>query len=59
MPTNVQLRNIIISPELGKECNKGKSLFIVDFNDFYQRNGFELNGGSVALKVKNSLFLFD
>jgi len=59
MPNNVTLKNIIISPELGKECSSRKSLFIVDFTDFYQKNGFELNGGNVVLKVKNSLFLFD
>lgn len=49
MPTNIQLRNIIISPHL----------FIVDFFDFYQKNGFEINGGNIVLKIKNSLFLFD
>lgn len=59
MPTNVQLKNIIVSPKQGKAFNGlKKGLFIVDFFDFYQKNGFELNGGNVVLKIKNSLFLF-
>jgi hypothetical protein len=42
MPTNVLLKNIIVSPLKyeGKEKLELKSLFIVDFNDFYQKNGF-------------------
>lgn len=61
MPTNIQLKNIIISLNASLKCRKEeerRSLFIVDFHDFYQKNGFELNGGHAVLKVKNSLFLF-
>jgi hypothetical protein len=61
MPTNVLLKNIIISPMISEGPNKSerKSLFIVDFHDFYQKNGFESEGGNIVLKVKNSLFIFD
>ena len=59
MPTNVLLKNIIVSPDLGNESQERKSLFMVDFHDFYQKNGFEANDGKIVLKVKNSLFLFD
>lgn len=60
MPTNIQLKNIIISPQLHNLFkNSKKGLFIVDFFDFYQKNGFELNSGDICLKIKNSLFLFD
>jgi len=61
MPTNVLLKNIIVSPWKyeGKEKLELKSLFMVDFNDFYQKNGFESSGGQILLKVTNSLFLFD
>jgi len=62
MPTNIQLKNIIVSLSSSLRSRKEearKSLFIVDFHDFYQKNGFELNGGHAVLKVKNSLFLFE
>ena len=62
MPTNVHLNNIIVSLNPALKCRREqdrRSLFIVDFHDFYQKNGFELNGGHAALKVRNSLFLFE
>ena len=59
MPTSVLLKNIIISPLTSGIEGDPKSLFIVDFNDFYQKNGFESYGGTTSLKVRNSLFLFD
>lgn len=59
MPTNVLLKNIIISPLTSGIEGDPKSLFIVDFHDFYQKNGFESYGGTTSLKVRNSLFLFD
>jgi hypothetical protein len=44
MPTSVLLKNIIVSPLASSEAEGGrgerKSLFIVDFHDFYQKNGF-------------------
>lgn len=42
MPTNVFLKNIIISPETyeGNAKLDRKSVFIVDLYDFYQKNGF-------------------
>lgn len=61
MPTNVLLKNIIVSPYKyeGQGKPELRSLFIVDFNDFYQKNGFESSAGKTSLKVTNSLFLFD
>ena len=57
MPTDVLLKNIIILPQ--KAEKRGSSLLIVDFHDFYQKNGFENEGGHITLKVKNSLFIFE
>lgn len=61
MPTNVLLRNIILSSEVALEGSKEdrKSLFVIDLHDFYQKNGFENDAGNVILKVKNSLFLLN
>jgi hypothetical protein len=55
MPTNILLKNIIISLTKIQK----KSLFIIDFHDFYQKNAFEAVCGNASLKVKNSLFMFD
>lgn len=41
MPTNILLKNIFISQLKTDETLEGKNnLFIVDFHDFYQKNGF-------------------